>query len=348
MIITLVGADFSGEGKNIGTLTTWTIATILGEGATYNGAYIIDRGATLDTTVTLADGYEIGSDGVTVTVGGNAVTSGISQSGNVITINIASVTGNVMIKVPTKKVATGEEEEPETPTSYTLTINPDPDDATVILTATGYTQNGNSITVPNETTVSWSVSADGYTEQSGTWTANGSNESKNIKLVASSGSGEAYWVGEKLSGKAHGTGTASSYLGAQYYYITDEAAISELSGRTVDKMAFNFASKSGANTPTGTITVYLVNPSNSAPANWEAKAEIAVEAYSAGSQKEFDITPFTVPSGYTVGYRASKSSILGGGYMMQDYKFGGAFYETADGASKDSQLGGVDIHIQGT
>lgn len=162
------------------------------------------------------------------------------------------------------------------------------------------------------------------------------------------GDGEAYWVGEKLSGKTHGTGVASSYLGAQYYYVTDEAAISKLSGKTVDKMAFNFASKSGADTPTGTITVYLVNSSNSVPSNWEAKAEIAVESYPAGSQKEFDITPFTVPTGYTIGYRANKTNILGGGYMMQDYKFGGAYYENIDAtSSKDANLGGVDIHIQG-
>lgn len=110
MIITLVGADFSGEGKNIGTLTTWTIATILGEGATYNGAYIIDRGATLDTTVTLADGYEIGSDGVTVTMGGNVVEGAAVVNGSTIDIDIAAVTGRVIITVPTKNTATGEED----------------------------------------------------------------------------------------------------------------------------------------------------------------------------------------------------------------------------------------------
>lgn len=168
------------------------------------------------------------------------------------------------------------------------------------------------------------------------------------KAINENDDSEAYWVGEKLSGKAHGTGTASSYLGVQYYYVTDEAAIGKLSGRTVDKMAFNFASKSGADTPTGTISIYLVNLDDTTPNNWELKAEIPVESYPAGSQKEFDITPFTVPTGYTIGYRASKQAILGGGYMMQDYKIGGAYYETADATSKDAGLGGVDIHIQGT
>ena len=45
----------------------------------------------------------------------------------------------------------------------TLTINPSPSDATVILTATGYTQTGNSITVKHGTNVTYRVSKSGYT-----------------------------------------------------------------------------------------------------------------------------------------------------------------------------------------
>jgi hypothetical protein len=346
MIITLKGANFSAS--NIGTLTTWRISTTLGAGATSsNSVTSVDRNSNTGytTTITIAEGYDLGTAGITVTMGGVDITS-TAVSGLTITIP-TKVTGNVMIKVPTKNVNTGEED-----SNYTFTITPDPISATVTLSATGYSTvtgtGSKSITVANGTKVNWSVSADGYTEQNGTWTANGSDESKDVKLVASSGSGEPYWVGEKLSGKAHGTGTASSYLGTQYYYVTDEAAINELSGKTVDKMAFNFASKSGNDTPAGTITVYLINLNNLAPTSWEAKAEIAVEAYPAGSQKEFDITPFTVPTGYTIGYRANKQAILGGGYIMQDYKIGGAYYEDVDATtSKAAQLGGVDIHIQG-
>ena len=44
----------------------------------------------------------------------------------------------------------------------TLTINPTPSDATVVLTAAGYTQSGNSITVKHGTTVTGSVSKAGY------------------------------------------------------------------------------------------------------------------------------------------------------------------------------------------
>lgn len=45
----------------------------------------------------------------------------------------------------------------------TFTINPTPSDAVVTLTATGYTQSGNSITVVPGTTVNYSVSKEGYT-----------------------------------------------------------------------------------------------------------------------------------------------------------------------------------------
>jgi hypothetical protein len=44
-----------------------------------------------------------------------------------------------------------------------LTINPTPSDAVVTLTANGYTQNGNSITVEPGTSVNYSVSKNGYT-----------------------------------------------------------------------------------------------------------------------------------------------------------------------------------------
>ncbi len=113
MIITLKGADFSAS--NIGTLSTWRIARSLGAGATYEGLTSVDKGAAFSATVTLAEGYEVGTDGVTITMGGTVLSGAHSISGNVITITIAEVTGNVLIKVPTVNTATGEEEEPDTP-----------------------------------------------------------------------------------------------------------------------------------------------------------------------------------------------------------------------------------------
>lgn len=57
-----------------------------------------------------------------------------------------------------------------TPTNVTFTINPTPSNATVVLTASGYTQSGNSITVLSGTKVSYTVSASGYVSKSGSKT----------------------------------------------------------------------------------------------------------------------------------------------------------------------------------
>lgn len=105
MIITLKGANF--KDSNIGTLSTWTISRVLGDGATYNGVTYVDKNAAFEATVTIAEGYDIGAAGVTVTMGGVGQTYTIV--GNVITINIAQVTGNVVIKVPTVNTSTGDE-----------------------------------------------------------------------------------------------------------------------------------------------------------------------------------------------------------------------------------------------
>ena len=113
MIITLRLADFSKS--NIGTLSSWRITRSLGSGATYEGVTSVDKGAAFTATVTLAEGYEIGTAGVTITMGGTVLSGAHTISDNVITITIASVTGNVLIKVPTINTATGEDEEPETP-----------------------------------------------------------------------------------------------------------------------------------------------------------------------------------------------------------------------------------------
>lgn len=106
MIITLKGADFTSS--NIGTLSTWSVSRVLGMGATYSGARYVEKNANLNATVTLANGYELGAEGVVVTMGGTPLTSGITINGNVITITIASVTGNVVITVPTVNVGGGD------------------------------------------------------------------------------------------------------------------------------------------------------------------------------------------------------------------------------------------------
>lgn len=101
MIITLKGANFSES--NIGTLSYWRISRSLGFGATYDGVTRVDKGGSFSATITLDTGYELGSDGVTVTMGGIAIQA-VSVNENVITITIAEVTGNIIIKVPTVNV----------------------------------------------------------------------------------------------------------------------------------------------------------------------------------------------------------------------------------------------------
>ena len=57
MIITLIGANF--KDSNIGTLSTWTISKVLGDGATYSGVSFVDKNAAFSATVTIASDYEL-------------------------------------------------------------------------------------------------------------------------------------------------------------------------------------------------------------------------------------------------------------------------------------------------
>lgn len=69
------------------------------------------------------------------------------------------------------------------PILHTFTINTLPVSAVVSLTAPGYTQQGNSISVPYNTTVNWSVTNPHYTTQSGTQLVMGDDIIKDITLV---------------------------------------------------------------------------------------------------------------------------------------------------------------------
>ena len=116
MIITLKGADFSG--KKIGTLTTWSIFTNLGEGASFTGEALVDRDSeeAYVGVVTLAKGYDIGAAGISVIMGGTEITEGIVTEGTyeegiTITITIDKVTGTVYITVPTLNMETGVEDD---------------------------------------------------------------------------------------------------------------------------------------------------------------------------------------------------------------------------------------------
>ncbi len=86
--------------------------------------------------------------------------------------------------------------------NVTLTINPTPSDATVTLTAQGFSQNGNSITVIKGTEVSYSVSAPDYITKEGTWTSQ-SSEIKEIELEAPSSTCVPYYANILVDNEGH-------------------------------------------------------------------------------------------------------------------------------------------------
>lgn len=107
MIITLKGATFTHKLD----LNSWMIISDLVGVTSSNTVTKVTKGDTYTTTFTIGADYELNGS-ITVTMGGTDITS---TAVNGLTISIPSVTGNVVIKVPTKNISTGEEEEPETP-----------------------------------------------------------------------------------------------------------------------------------------------------------------------------------------------------------------------------------------
>ena len=184
MIITIKGANF--KDSNIGTLSSYTVR-FSGDGVSGSPTSIAKNeegtqaSANYVGTITVSSSYTYKSVS-SVTVNGTALsTSDYTVSGMNITIPANKITGNVVITVATEKVNT----QPDTPTMYTFTINPTPSTATVTLTASGYAQSGNSITVPSGTSVAWKVEASGYVTQNGTHTVT-KTETKNVTLVQNS------------------------------------------------------------------------------------------------------------------------------------------------------------------
>ena len=81
---------------------------------------------------------------------GTSVTYTVSATGYNTETDTVVVTQNVTIPIELEV------------SMFTLTINPDPANATVVLTAPDYEQEGNSITVPYNSIVDYTVSATGY------------------------------------------------------------------------------------------------------------------------------------------------------------------------------------------
>ena len=114
MRLTLSLADFSGTGKNIGTLNSWFISKNTPSGLTWSTApSSVDKGADFNAVAEIdTANYELVT--MTVTMGtatqtGVGTSGGItiSNSGSQYTIYISSVTANVNISVTTKNLSTG-------------------------------------------------------------------------------------------------------------------------------------------------------------------------------------------------------------------------------------------------
>ena len=190
----LAGATFSTHLGPMSKLSNSISIKYNASGFSYTTGSVSKDDASANLVLTLNNNwtYEHSDSNVTVT---GATKGSISYSSGTLTISItpssgstfgASEVSSINVTV-TGAVSSGGE--PEAPTNYIFTINPDPTSATVTLSATGYSTvsgtGSKSITVANGTKVNWSVSASGYTTRTGSWTISGGNKTENIVLVTS-------------------------------------------------------------------------------------------------------------------------------------------------------------------
>lgn len=202
MIITLKGCTATAF---IGGLNFFKVSkgTVSGADVTISASTINKDAATSTSareiaTVALKSNYE--NLVVTVTMGGTTVNW--FADGKVTIPANTTVTGDIKISASATAIVPDvpdTPDEPDTPTMYTFTINPTPTNATVTLTASRYSQSGNSITVPSGTSVSWKVSASGYTQQTGTHTVT-KTESKSVVLSVISGGNTGGNTGDNTGG----------------------------------------------------------------------------------------------------------------------------------------------------
>ena len=190
MWLKLASATFSTNLGKMSNLSNSISIKYSASGFSYTTGSVSKDAASASLVLTLNSNYTYEHSDSNVTITG-ATKGATSYSSGTLTIPItpssgstfgASGVNSINVTVTGAVSSGGEPETPVTPTNYTFTINPTPSTATVTLTASGYTQNGNSITVANGTAVSWKVSANDYIEQNGTWTANGSNETLPVTL----------------------------------------------------------------------------------------------------------------------------------------------------------------------
>lgn len=166
MILTIKGADFSLA--NIGTLDTFSIRKTIGKGTLHSIPNFVTKNSSVEWTINLEESYDFVD--YSITMGNEVITPVIS--GKMMVISIPVVTAFISINISTKGIE-----------YFTYTLNTLPKVASVLLTAGDYVQNGNSITVPEGTTVTWTVENIGYTSQTGTEIIS-SDLVKDIELVS--------------------------------------------------------------------------------------------------------------------------------------------------------------------
>ena len=149
----------------ISKTTTYTVTTTKTETVTLTQLYTlkITTNATNATIVMTATGYQQQGDTIAVP-SGTVVAWSVSAPHYISKSSSDSGQSPVTVTSNTTKAIN------LTLETHKFTITPTPSNATVTLTASGYSQSGNSITVPYNTKVSWSVSKEDYITKTGTYT----------------------------------------------------------------------------------------------------------------------------------------------------------------------------------
>ena len=179
--------------------------------------------------------------------------------------------------------------------NYTLTINPTPADATVTLTAAGYVQSGNSITVPYDTTVSYSVSRTGYATQTDSYTLGTADHTVNVSLVKNN-----YTLTiNPTPNDATVTLTAAGYTqSGNAITVPYETSVNYSVART------GYATQTGTETVTSTHTTAVSLTKNNYTLTVNTDPADATVNFSTGTVSGHDCT---VPYDTTVSYTISKT-----------------------------------------
>lgn len=308
MRLTLSLANFSGTGKNIGTLNSWFISKNTPSGLTWvSETSSVEKGDPLNMVAEIdTANYELTN--ISVTMGATTQTgvgsSGgitISNSGSQYTIAINTVTANVSVNVTTKNVATGLPDSGGSggivPTTYTFTVNPTPSTATVTLSASGYTTvsgtGSKSINVAAGTAVSWTVRASGYTSQNGTQIVT-SSSNKSVTLAAAGGgstTGTTWYISTlnevASTGKDLTKGTDMTAASDYVPWAFSDNINSKVVGKTINAIEI---------VPNAAGTFH-VGKYNSNTKTYTSMASITIAASDVKTRKVYQFAEYTISSG---------------------------------------------------